>query len=70
VQLRSSAAEFGSIDVDSLEELLIQQGLLDNYWIQMSQIYTTRAFERKLEATGDDNAAQKSTSKRRFSRKK
>jgi len=45
--LRSSAVEFGSLDVDSLEDLLIEQGLLDNYWQQMSQIYTKRAFERE-----------------------
>jgi len=78
--LRSSAVEFGSLDVDSLEDLLIEQGLLDNYWQQMSQIYTKRAFEREkiVDDDNDDNnndnevdgKKKKSFARRRFSRKK
>ena len=78
--MRSSAVEFGSLDVDSLEDLLIEQGLLDNYWQQMSQIYTKRAFEREkiVDDDNDDNnndnevdgKKKKSFARRRFSRKK
>lgn len=73
--MRSSAVEFGSLDVDSLEDLLIEQGLLDNYWQQMSQIYTKRAFEREKIVDDDndnevDGKKKKSFARRRFSRKK
>ena len=79
--MRSSAVEFGSLDVDSLEDLLIEQGLLDNYWQQMSQIYTKRAFEREKIVDDNNNnnnnndnevdgKKKKSFARRRFSRKK